>query len=417
MNPHFAYKDNILMAEGVSLADIAAQVGTPAYVYSKAAFTAPLDAFADAFKDVPHLVCFAVKTSANLSLLRLVAEKGQGADIVSGGELYKSLKAGIAADKVVFSGVGKTGREMREALEAGIMMFNVESAEELALLSRVAGEMKKIAPVAMRLNPAVDPHTHPYVATGLKESKFGLDRETALGLYAQAARDPNVSVVGLSCHIGSQLTSIAPFLEAAAKLKGVAQELAGMGIQLKYFDMGGGLGVNYNDETPPALAEYAAGLKGLLRDVPGLTLVLEPGRYVSGPSGLLLTQVLYNKINGEKRFVVIDGAMNDLIRPGLYGSYHRVLPVCRTGAPEVTVDVVGPICESTDFLAKGRALPQVAGGDLLAVMDAGAYGFSMSSNYNARPRAAEALVDGDSFTVVKARETYADLVRGEDPSA
>ena len=410
----FEYQDGRLMAEGVSLADIAAQVGTPAYVYSKAAFTAPLDAFEAAFKDVPHLVCYAVKGAANTALLKLAAERGQGADIVSGGELYKCLKSGIRADKVVFSGVGKTGREMKEALEAGIMMFNLESAEEMELLSRVAGEMKRRAPVAMRLNPAVDPKTHPYVATGLKESKFGLDYAAALDLYKKAAQDPNLEVIGLACHIGSQLTISGPFLEAADKLKAMVLELKALGIQLKYFDMGGGLGITYHDETPPSLDEYAAGLKNLMKDLPGMTLVLEPGRYVSGNSAVLLIEVLYNKTNGDKHFVVTDGAMNDLTRPSLYGSWHRILPVRQTGAPEITVDVVGPICESSDFLAKDRPLPRVAGGDLLAVMSAGAYGFTMSSNYNARPRAAEVLVDGGGFKVIKARETYEDLVRGED---
>lgn len=410
----FEYHDGRLMAEGVSLADIAARVGTPTYVYSKAAFTAPLDAFEAAFQEVPHLVCYAVKGAANASLLKLAAEKGQGADIVSGGELFKCLRAGIKADKVVFSGVGKTGREMREALAAGIMMFNIESTEEMDLLSRVAGEMNRQAPVTMRLNPDVDPKTHPYIATGLKESKFGLDRETALDLYKKAAQDPNLEVVGLACHIGSQLTTSGPFLEAAGKLKALILELKTQGIHLKYFDMGGGLGITYKDETPPSLTEYAAGLKSLMSDLPGMTLVLEPGRYVSGNSALMLIEVLYNKTNGDRRFVVTDGAMNDLVRPSLYGSYHRIVPVRQTNAPEVTVDVVGPICESSDFLAKDRPLPRVAAGDLLAVMSAGAYGFTMSSNYNARPRAAEVLVDGSGFKVIRSRETYEDLVRGED---
>ena len=410
----FEYQDGRMTVEGVSLADIAARVGTPAYVYSKAAFTAPLAEFEDAFKDLPHLVCYAVKSADNTALLKLVAERGQGADIVSGGELFKCLKAGIRADRVAFSGVGKTGREMKEALEAGIMMFNLESAEEMELLSRVAGEMKRRAPISMRLNPAVDPHTHPYVATGLKESKFGLDYETSLTLYKKAASDPNLEVIGLTCHIGSQLTTNEPFLEAADKLKAMVLELKSAGIQLKYFDMGGGLGITYNGEVPPSLAQYAAGLKNLMKDLPGMTLVLEPGRYVSGNSALLLIEVLYNKTNGAKNFVVTDGAMNDLIRPSIYDAYHRILPVRKTGAPEITVDVVGPICESSDFLAKDRALPKVAAGDLLAVMSAGAYGFTMSSNYNARPRAAEVLVDGSGFKVIRARETYADLVRGED---
>lgn len=410
----FEYQDGRLTVEGVSLADIAAEVGTPAYVYSKAAFTAPLAAFEEAFRDVPHLICYAVKGADNTSLLKLVAERGQGADIVSGGELYKCLKAGIRADRTAFSGVGKTAGEMREALDAGIMMFNVESAEELELLSRVAKEMKRVAPVSVRLNPDVDPHTHPYIATGLKESKFGLGYDAALALFQRAAGDPNLEAVGLACHIGSQLTSSGPFLEAAEKLKAMVLELKAQNIRLKYFDMGGGLGITYDDETPPSLAEYAAGLKSVIKDLPGMTLVLEPGRYVSGNSALLLVKVLYNKTNGDRRFVVVDGAMNDLIRPSFYDSYHRILPERRSDAQQAPVDVVGPICESGDFLAKDRLLPPVAAGDFLAVMSAGAYGFTMSSNYNSRPRAAEVLVDGRGFKVIKARETYEDLVRGED---
>ena len=402
------------MVEGVPLAKIAAEVGTPAYVYSQAAFIEPLEAFEAAFQDVPHLICYAVKGSANRSLLRLVAERGQGADIVSGGELFKCLKAGIDPGKVIFSGVGKTAREMAEALRAGILMFNVESEEELDRLAEVAGGLGRKAPVALRINPDVNPGTHPYVATGLKESKFGLSPEAALALYRQAAQNPAVELIGLACHIGSQLLTAAPFLEAAEKLKNLVLELKSSGIELKYFDMGGGLGVRYDDETPPALADYATGLKKILAELPTMTLVLEPGRYISANSAALLVSVLYNKQNGDKRFLVIDGAMNDLIRPSLYGSYHHILPVKKTGASLVTVDVVGPVCESSDFLAKDRPLPEASGGDLLAVMSAGAYGFTMSSNYNARPRAAEVLVSGRSFRVVKARETYEDLVRGEE---
>lgn len=410
----FEYQDNRLMVEEVPLADIAAQVGTPVFVYAQSAFTAPLGAFEDSFKDVPHLVCYAVKGSANRSLLRLVAARGQGADIVSGGELFKCLKAGIEPGKVVFSGVGKTAREMAEALEAGILMFNVESEEELERLAEVAGGLGRKAPVALRINPNVDPGTHPYVATGLKESKFGLSPEAALALYRRAAGRPEIELKGVACHIGSQLLTAAPFLAAAEKLKNLVLELKAEGLELQYFDMGGGLGVRYNEETPPALADYAAGLKKLLADLPGMTLVLEPGRYISANSAALLVSVLYNKRNGDKRFLVVDGAMNDLVRPSLYGSYHQILPVKKTEAPLATVDVVGPVCESGDFLAKDRPLPESSGGDLLAVMSAGAYGFTMSSNYNARPRAAEVLVSGRNFRVVKARETYEDLVRGEE---
>lgn len=409
----FEYRNNLLLVEGVPLSRIAAEVGTPAYVYSRAAFTAPLDEFEAAFQEIPHLVCYSVKSAGNLSLLRLVAERGQGADIVSGGELFRCLSAGLAPGRVVFSGIGKTAREMAEALAADILMFNVESAEELDLLASTAGRLGRRARVGLRINPDVDPRTHPYIATGLAESKFGLSPEAALELYQRAARDSRLEVVGMACHIGSQLLEAGPFLEAADKLKALARRLRELGVELKYFDMGGGLGIRYGDEAAPTLGEYAAGLKRLLADLPGVTLVLEPGRYVAGNSAVLLVKVLYNKTNGRRRFVVVDGAMNDLVRPSLYDAYHEIRPVVKPEAEPVTVDVVGPICESGDFLAKNRPLPPVAAGDLLAVMSVGAYGYAMSSNYNARPRAAEVLVDGDSFRIIKPRETYEDLIRGE----
>ena len=409
----FEYRDRRLEVEGVPLADIARAVGTPTYVYSRAAFTGALAELTATFADRPHLLCYSVKTCANLTLLRMVAEGGFGADIVSGGELFKALQAGLDPGRVVFSGVGKTEREMAEALTAGIMMFNVESAGEMELLSRVAGGLGRPAPMALRVNPDVDPQTHPYIATGLKASKFGVPHSEALALYRLAAADPNLNVVGIDCHIGSQLTATAPFAAAAERLRDLVRELAAAGINLKYLDLGGGLGICYNEENPPTAAEYAAALRPVLDSLPGLTLVLEPGRRVAGPSGALLVRVLYNKRNGPRRFVVVDGAMNDLIRPSLYGAHHAIRPVLRTWAPEEIVDVVGPVCESGDFLARERPLAAVGPGDFLAVLDAGAYGYTMSSNYNARPRAAEALVDNGSFKVIKPRETYADLVRGE----
>ena len=409
----FKYQEGRLSVEGLPLSVIAEEVDTPAYVYSRAAFSAPLEAFEEAFKDLPHLICFSVKSAANLALLALVAERGQGADIVSGGELFKALRAGIDPGKVVFSGVGKTGREMREALAAEILMFNVESAEELEALALEAEQMKLRAPVAFRINPDVDPGTHPYVATGLKESKFGLAPEEALSLYHKAAQNPHLEVRGIACHIGSQLLSAGPFLAAAEKLKNLVLELKSAGIELRYFDMGGGLGIQYNDETPPSLNEYADGLKKVLKELPGLTLIVEPGRFIAGNSCVLLTRVLYNKTNGRKHFVVVDGAMNDLVRPSLYGAYQSILPLKESGLTPVTVDVVGPICESGDFLAKDRPLPPLQKGDLLAVMGAGAYGFTMSSNYNARPRAAVVLVSEGKFHIIKPRENYEDLVRGE----
>ncbi len=303
---------------------------------------------------------------------------------------------------------------MKEALEASILMFNVESGDELAALAEVAGSLNRQAPVAFRINPDVDPGTHRYVATGLKESKFGLAPEVALELYKQAAQNPNLEIKGMACHIGSQLLTASPFMAAAEKLKDLVSKLKEAGIELKYFDMGGGLGIQYkDDEAPPSVTQYAAGLKDIVKQMPQMTLILEPGRFVSGNSCVFLTRVLYNKTNGDKRFVVVDGAMNDLIRPSLYGSYQAIRPLRRSNEAEVKVDVVGPVCESGDFLAKDRLLPPLESGDLLAVMGAGAYGFTMSSNYNARPRAAEVLVSGDKFRVIKPRESYEDLVRGE----
>ncbi|MDR2725675.1 MAG: diaminopimelate decarboxylase [Candidatus Adiutrix sp.] len=409
----FEYHDGQLTVEGVPLARIAGEIGTPVYVYARSAFTGALAELDAAFADRRRLICYSVKTCANLSLLKLVAEGGFGADIVSGGELFKALKAGVAPGRVVFSGVGKTEREMAEALAAGIMMFNVESAAELEVLSRVAGHSGRRAPVALRVNPEVDPQTHPYIATGLKSSKFGVPHDEALDLYRKAAADPHLKVVGLDCHIGSQLTSTAPFAAAAERLRSLALELGRAGISLEYLDLGGGLGICYNDEEPPTAAAYAAALRPVLDSLPDLTVVLEPGRRVAGPSGALLVKVLYNKNNGPRRFVVVDGAMNDLLRPSLYGAYHAIRPTVKSESPETAADVVGPVCESGDFLARERLLPEVAPGDILAVMDAGAYGFSMSSNYNARPRAAEVLAENGAFRMIKPRETYDDLIRGE----
>ena len=409
----FEYHDGQLTVEGVPMTGIAEAVGTPVYVYARSAFTGALADLDAAFADRRRLICYSVKTCANLSLLKLVAEGGFGADVVSGGELFRALKAGVAPGRVVFSGVGKTEREMAEALAAGIMMFNVESAAELETLSRVAGQAGRRAPVALRVNPDVDPRTHSYVATGLKTSKFGVPHEEALDLYLRAAADPHLKVVGLDCHVGSQLTSTTPFTAAAERLRALALELGRAGINLEYLDLGGGLGICYNEEEPPTAAEYAAALRPVLDSLPGLTVVLEPGRRVAGPSGALLVKVLYTKSNGPRRFVVVDGAMNDLIRPSLYGAYHAIRPAIRREGPDEVADVVGPVCESGDFLARERRLPAVSPGDILAVMDAGAYSFSMSSNYNARPRAAEVLAENGAFRTIRLRETYDDLIRGE----
>src|SRR5213592_3766988 len=375
---HFDYRDGHLCCEQVDLRKLAAEVGTPAYVYSKAALLESLAAYDRAFRDVPHVVCYSVKANSNLGVLSVLAKAGAGADIVSGGELFRALRAGVPAKKIIFSGVGKSRDELRDALKAEILMFNVESRSELRVLDEVAREMGVRAPVALRVNPDVDPQTHPYIATGLKTSKFGIPHDEALAAYEDAAKMRGLEVVGVDMHIG------------------------------------GGLGIRYRDETPPTHEEYATVLLPALREA-GVTVLLEPGRSNAGNAAILLTRVLYRKDTGAKKFVVIDAAMNDLIRPPLYDSYHEVRPVseARLGSPTEKVDVVGPICESSDFLAKDRELARTEEGDLLAVMSAGAYGFAMASNYNTRPRAAEVLVDGNRYTIVRRRETYEDLVAGE----
>jgi len=411
---HFTYRNFDLCCEQVSLRSLAADVGTPAYVYSKAALLESYRAYDDAFAEVPHVVCYSIKANANLGVLATLARAGAGADIVSGGELFRALRAGFPPSRIIFSGVGKTRDEMRDALEAEILMFNVESLSELRTLDEVARELGVRAPVALRVNPDVDPQTHPYIATGLKTSKFGIPFAQALDAYEEAASLKGVEVVGADMHIGSQLTRTAPFADAVARLASLVKALRERAIAIRTVDVGGGLGIRHRDETPPTHREYAMALLPALREL-GVTILLEPGRSIVGNAGVLLTRVLYRKDTGNKKFVVIDAAMNDLIRPPLYDSYHEVRPVseARLGGPTEKVDVVGPICESGDFLAKDRELARTEEGDLLAVMSAGAYGFAMASNYNTRPRAAEVLVDGNRYTIVRRRETYEDLVAGE----
>ena len=411
---HFTYRNFDLCCEQVSLRSLAAEVGTPAYVYSKAALLASYRAYDDAFAEVPHVVCYSIKANANLGVLATLARAGAGADIVSGGELFRALRAGFPPSRIIFSGVGKTRDEMRDALEAEILMFNVESLSELRTLDEVARELGVRAPVALRVNPDVDPQTHPYIATGLKTSKFGIPFAQALEAYEEAASLKGVEVVGADMHIGSQLTRTAPFADAVARLASLVKALRERAIAIRTVDVGGGLGIRHREETPPTHREYAMALLPALREL-GATVLLEPGRSIVGNAGVLLTRVLYRKDTGNKKFVVIDAAMNDLIRPPLYDSYHEVRPVseARLGGPTEKVDVVGPICESGDFLAKDRELARTEEGDLLAVMSAGAYGFAMASNYNTRPRAAEVLVDGNRYTIVRRRETYEDLVAGE----
>jgi diaminopimelate decarboxylase len=413
MDP-FAYRHSELCCERVSLRALAAEVGTPAYVYSKAALLEGYRAYDRAFAEVPHVVCYSIKANSNLGVLGVLARAGAGADIVSGGELFRALRAGVPAKKIVFSSVGKTRDEMRAALEAGILLFNVESLSELRKLDAVARELGVRAPVALRVNPDVDPQTHPYIATGLRASKFGIPHAQALEAYAEAAGLKGVEVVGVDMHIGSQLTKVAPFADAVARIAALVKTLRERSIEVRLVDVGGGLGIRYRAETPPSHAEYATVLLPPLREL-GVTVLLEPGRSIVGNAGVLVARVVDRKDTGEKKFVVIDAAMNDLIRPALYDSYHEIRPVneARLGDPAEKVDVVGPVCESGDFLAKDRDLARTEEGDLLAVMSAGAYGFAMASNYNTRPRAVEVLVDGDRYTIVRRRETYEDLVAGE----
>jgi diaminopimelate decarboxylase len=409
---HFSQPGNELYCEEVPVERIAAEVGTPFYLYSASTLKRHFLAFTTAFAGIDHIVCYSVKANSSLAVIRTLALQGAGADVVSGGELYRALRAGVPAGKIVFSGVGKREDELRHALDAGILMFNVESEEELRVLNRVARDMGRKAPVALRVNPDVDPKTHPYISTGLKKNKFGIPAQQAPALYHAAARMENIAVVGVDCHIGSQLTTSEPFGEAVRKLVGLVRLLEEQGIPIRYLDVGGGLGITYASETPPLPADYARTVLEAAQGT-GKTLIFEPGRVLVGNAGILVTRVLYTKESGNKRFVVVDVAMNDLMRPCLYDAYHRVSPVMKTDREEAVVDVVGPICESSDFIARDRMLPRVASGELLAVFTAGAYGFSMSSQYNSRPRVAEVMVEGDRFEVVRARERYEDLVRGE----
>ena len=414
---HFEYRNGEMFAEAVPLKRIAREVGTPAYVYSLATLKRHFQVFDQAFAKVPHIVCFSVKANSNLALLRAFAKQGSGFDIVSGGELFRALKAGGDPKKIVFSGVGKKKDEIEYALNTGILMFNVESDEELSALDEIAGGIGKKAPISLRVNPDVDPQTHPYISTGMKKAKFGVDIKQSLETYKKAVALKNIDVVGVDCHIGSQLTSLTPFVDALAKVREyldrvLAGELKKEGAQIRYLDLGGGLGINYHDETPPLPEDYA---KAIIRGLEGLDvmLILEPGRVIVGNAGLLLTEVQYLKETDTKRFVIVDGGMNDLIRPALYGSYQAIQPVVETQAEKVVADVVGPICESGDFFAKDREIGRPRRGDLLAVMSAGAYGFTMASNYNSHPKPPEVLVDGDKYYVVRKRETFDDLINGE----
>lgn len=410
--PYFENRNGQLFAENVALADIAEQYGTPAYVYSRAAIESAWTALDQAFVSKPHQICYAVKANSNLAVLKVLADLGSGFDIVSGGELARVLAAGGDPAKVVFSGVGKTAAEIQQALEIGIHCFNVESEAELERIDAVAQQLNIQAPVSLRVNPDVDAQTHPYISTGLKENKFGVDINEAPRVYARAAEMAGINVVGVDCHIGSQLTEVRPFQDALTRVLALIDTLAEQGITLEHIDIGGGLGICYDDEVPPSAQEYAdAVLEGLQgRD---LTILMEPGRSIVGNAGVLLTTVEFLKPTEHKNFALVDAAMNDLIRPALYSGWHQVLPVqTQTAAATEQWDIVGPVCETGDFLAKDRALA-LSPGDVLAVMSAGAYGFVMSSNYNSRQRPVELLVDGDQVRVIRQRESVESLWAGE----
>ena len=408
---YFEYRKDELHCEDVPLREIADRVGTPAYIYSEQTLHRHVRVFDEAFQSIPHLICYAIKANSNINLLRRFAEWGTGFDIVSGGELFRVLRAGGSPQKVIFAGVGKTEEEIRYALAADILFFNVESPAELELIHRIAQDTNQQARVAIRANPDVDPRTHPYISTGMQKHKFGVSLSDARELYRTARQLRNIEVVGIQCHIGSQITDIAPFQEALASLREFILELRQEGLSLKYLDFGGGLGISYSTEEPPSPAVYGEAVAAATRDL-GVIVVLEPGRVIVGNAGILLTRVILKKHQGSKKFLVMDAGMNDLIRPALYGSHHQLWPVQKTIETE-TVDVVGPVCESADFIAKDREIAVLKQGELLAVMSAGAYGFSLSSNYNSRPRAAEVLVSGKTYQVIRKRETYEDLVRLE----
>ena len=409
---HFEYRSGVLHCEEIPLEMIATEIGTPVYIYSEQTLRRHVRVFDEAFQSVPHLICYAVKANSNINILSRFAEWGTGFDIVSGGELFRVLRAGGSPEKIIFAGVGKTAGEIRYALDAGILFFNVESSAELELIHNIARDTNRHARVSIRANPDVDPRTHPYISTGMQRHKFGISLPEARELYRNLRQLRNIDVVGVQCHLGSQITEMSPFEEALASLREFILELRAEGLGLKYLDFGGGLGISYNAEEPPSPAVYGAAVAKATKDL-GLTIVLEPGRVITGNAGILLTRVLLKKNQGAKKFLVVDAGMNDLIRPALYGSHHQLWPV-RARSEKEMVDVVGPVCESADFIAKDRDVAVLDAGELLAVMSAGAYGFSLSSNYNSRPRAAEVLVSGETYQVIRRRESFEDLIRLEE---
>jgi diaminopimelate decarboxylase len=408
----FNYRDNEIYCEQVSVSQIAEQVGTPFYLYSHGTLLRHYRAYDAAFSNIPHIIAYAVKANGNLAILRLFAREGSGADIVSGGELHRTLAAGIDPQKILFAGVGKTQDEIQYALQNDILMFNVESSQELQTINQIAGQLKRRARVALRVNPDVDPKTHPYISTGLKKHKFGISIQQALEEYKTASTLRHIDVIGIHQHIGSQLTEVSPYVDALGRLLDLVKELRRHEIQISYLNIGGGLGITYADEEPPQPEDLAKAVQPLIKDVP-CTLMMEPGRSLVGNAGILVTKVLYLKESEGKRFVIVDAGMNDLIRPSLYGAFHKIQPVIKQSRKTVVADVVGPICETGDFLAKDREIEDCRPGELMAVMSAGAYGFAMASNYNARPRPPEVMVKGDEYFVTRKREEYQDMLEGE----
>jgi diaminopimelate decarboxylase len=409
---HFSYRENALFCENVSIKDIAENVGTPFYLYSHATIKRHFLKFDGAFDGVERLICYSAKANSNLAILRLLADLGAGLDIVSGGELYKGLKAGFPANRIVYSGVGKRVDEIDFALREGILMFNVESLEELALIDMRAALLGTVASIAIRVNPDVDPKTHPYISTGLKKNKFGIDTETAIKAYEMASTLQHVNILGIDCHIGSQISDAKPFEDALGSILSLVDELRRKGIEISYLDMGGGLGITYQGESPPEPKEYAVAIQNVLKSTE-YKLILEPGRVIVGNAGTLVTRVLYRKPGKNKHFIITDAGMNDLIRPSLYQAFHAIQPVLKKEGKSIKADVVGPICESGDFLAVDRDLADVQKGDLLAVMSAGAYGFVMSSNYCSRLKVPEIMVKDDTYSITNRRQSYEDLIRNE----
>lgn len=408
----FCYKGKELYAEDVRVSTLARKYGTPLYIYSYQTLVKHIRAYDEAYRAYPHIICYALKANTNAAIVRTLAKNGGGADIVSGGELFRALRAGVPSNKIVYAGVGKTEEEIRFALRSKILMFNVESEDELKGIDRVAGKMRVKAPIALRINPDINPRTHPYISTGMKEHKFGISIDRAIENYRLASRLRNVEVVGVQKHIGSQITELSPFVDAMKRILALVDELKRRGFDIRYLDIGGGLGIPYLDEKPPAPRDLAAKLLPLVNGR-RITLIMEPGRSIVGNAGILVTKTLYLKKGGDKDFVIVDAGMNDLMRPSLYNAYHHILPVVIQKRANIIADIVGPICESGDFLARKRQIAKVKQGEYLAVMSAGAYGMSMSSNYNSRPTIAEVMVKGRTHSLIRSRGSYEDLVANE----